>query len=180
MKMTQAWEWLVAAVLAAGLNASYHNGGLEWAHQIADRVEQGSAAVLAQASGHAGQFLTEARLLTARTETASCPFATTLTQVQTRIARSSETSVERFDVMSAREERQLARLEANRARMEAQIARQTAHIRIATAAFAPIAVKAIPAPVVCPRVRVNVPRMPMIRIPVVPEIHVETGSSGPI
>src|ERR1035441_733234 len=139
MKMTQAWGWLVAAVLAAGLNASYHNGGLEWAHQIADRVEQGSAAVLAQASGHAGQFLTEARLLTARTETASCPFATTLTQVQTRIARSSETSVERFDVMSAREERQLARLEANRARMEAQIARQTAHIRIATAAFAPIA-----------------------------------------
>src|ERR1039458_6912510 len=173
MKMTQAWGWLVAAVLAAGLNASYHNGGLEWAHQIADRVEQGSAAVLAQASGHAGQFLTEARLLTARTETASCPFATTLTQVQTRIARSSETSVERFDVMSAREERQLAR-------MEAQIARQTAHIRIATAAFAPIAVKAMPAPVVCPRVRVNVPRMPMIKIPVVPVIHIETASAGPV
>jgi hypothetical protein len=180
MKMTQAWGWLVAAVLAAGLNASYHNGGLQWAHAIADRVEQGSTAVLAQASGHAGQFLTEARLLTARTETASCPFATTMTQVQTRITRSSETSVERFDVMSAREERQLARLEANRARMEAQLARQTAHIRIATAAFAPIAVKAMPAPVVCPRVRVNVPRMPMIKMPVVPVIHIETASAGPV
>src|ERR1039458_1924177 len=102
MKMTQAWGWLVAAVLAAGLNASYHNGGLEWAHQIADRVEQGSAAVLAQASGHAGQFLTEARLLTARTETASCPFATTLTQVQTRIARSSNTSVEPISGLGTR------------------------------------------------------------------------------
>jgi len=179
MKMTQAWGWLVAAVLAAGLNASYHNGGLEWAHQIANRVEQGSTAVLAQASGHAGQFLAEARLLTARTETASCPLTTTLARVQTTID-SSETQVERFDVMTAREERQLARLEANRARMEAQIARQTAHIRIATAAFAPIAVEAMPAPVVCPRIRVNVPRMPMIKMPVAPVVHIDSASAGPV
>lgn len=176
MKMTQAWGWLVAAVLAAGLNASYHNGGLQWAHEIADRVEQGSTAVLAQASGHADQPLAEAHLMTARTETASCPFATTMTQV----ARSSETSVERFDVMSAREEAQLARLEANRARIEARVAAQAAHIRIATAGFGPIDVRAIPAPVICPRVRVNIPRMPMIKTPVVPQIHIATGSSGPV
>ena len=50
MKMTQAWGWLVAAVLAAGLNASYHDGGLQWAHQIADRVEQRST--VATGAGH--------------------------------------------------------------------------------------------------------------------------------
>jgi hypothetical protein len=177
--MTQTWGWLVAAVLAAGLNASYHNGGLQWAHQIADRVEQRSTVALALVSGNANQFLTEARLLTARTETASCPLTTTFARVQSTI-RPSQGAVERFDVMSAREERQLARLDANRARMEARIQAQTAQIRIATAVFGPIDVKAISAPVVCPRVRVNIPRMPMIKMPVMPQIHVETGSSGPV
>jgi hypothetical protein len=176
--MTQAWGWLVAAVLAAGLNASYHSGGLQWAHQIADRVEQRSTAVLAQVSGHANQFLAEARLLTAQPETASCPFTTTLARVETKIA-GSETAVERFDVMSAREQRQLARLEANRARIEAQVARQAAHIKIATAAFAPVAVR-VSAPVVCPRIRVNVPRMPVIKMPPMPQIHVETSTTGPV
>jgi hypothetical protein len=177
--MTQAWGWLVAAVVAAGLNASYHNGGLQWAHQIADRVEQRSSVALALASGHADQFLAEARLLTAQTETASCPLTTTFARVQNSFG-SSETAVERFDVMSAREQRQLARLEANRARIEARVVAETAHVRIATAAFAPVAVRVSPAPVVCPRVRVNVPRMPMIKMPVIPQIRVETGSSGPV
>ncbi len=178
MKITQAWGWLVAAVLAAGLNASYHEGGLQWAHQIADRVEQRSAVALALVSGNAGRFLAEARLLTAQPETTSCPFTATLARVESRIA-GSETAVERFDVMSAREERQLARLEASRARIEAQVARQTAHIKIATAAFVPVAVK-VSAPVVCPRIRVSVPRMPMIKMPPMPQIHVETGATGPI
>ena len=126
--MTQAWGWLAAGVLAAGLNASYHEGGLQWAHLIADRVEHNSAAVLALASGRANQFLAEARLLTARNETASCPLARA--RVQSMIAQSPSGG---FEVISAREEAQLARFEANRARMEAQIAAQTAHIRIATA-----------------------------------------------
>src|SRR5260370_40544720 len=103
--MTKAWGWLVAAVLAAGLNASYHDGGLQWAHQIADRVEQRSAVALALVSGNANQFLAEARLLTTQTETASCPLTTTLAGVQNRI-EPSETAVQRFDVMSAREQRQ--------------------------------------------------------------------------
>jgi hypothetical protein len=175
--MTQAWGWLVAAVLASGLNASYHNGGLQWVHEVAERVEQGSTAALALASGHAGQFLSEARLVSARSETSSCPLTTALARVQTRIA-GSDIQLERFNVMSAREEAQLARFEANRARMEAQIARQTAHIKISTAAFAPIAVHV--APVICPRVRVNVPRVPMIRMPALPVIHVETASAGPV
>jgi hypothetical protein len=187
MKMTQAWGWLTAGVLAAGMNASYHNGGLQWAHQVADRVERGSSAVLALAAGRADQFLSEARLLTARDESASCPLSTTLARVQTRIAQTSiARSQARVDVMSAREKAQLARLEANRERMEAQIEAQVAHLRIATSAFAPVDFKSIPAPVVCPRVRVNMPRLPRIKMPVMPVtpvmpvIHIETGSAGSV
>jgi len=181
MKTNQAWGWLAAGVLAAGLNASYHDGGLPWAHQIADRVEHNSAAVLALASGGAERFVSETRLLAARDETASCRLATAMARVQTRIAHSRiAESQAGFDVMSVREEAQAARFEANRARMEARIAAQTAHIRIATAAFLPISVKAIPAPVVCPRVRVNIPRVPMVKMPVMPEIHIESGSAGPV
>lgn len=196
MKMTQAWGWLVAAVLAAGLNASYHNGGLQWAHQIVDRVEQRSAPVLALATGRADLFLAEARALTADNEiprndtpsieipdievatnqAASCRFATRLARVRSQIGH-PETRWNRFDVMSAREEAQLAKLEANRIRMEAQIAAQTARIRVATTAFSPVTVRAISAPVVCPRVRVAVPK---IRVQRIPEIHIETGSSGPV
>jgi hypothetical protein len=177
MKMTQAWGWLAAGVLAAGLNANYYDGGFQWAHRVADRVGHNSGAVLALASGWADQFLAEARVLTPRSETASCRLATTLAQVQTRISR-SQTG---FDVMSARREAQLAKLEANRARMEAQIAVHTAHFRIATAAFDPVAFKALPTPVVCPRVRVNIPKLPMMmKTPVAPEIHLEMASTGPV
>jgi len=182
-QMTQAWAWLTAGVLAAGLNASYHDGGLQWAHQVADRVGHDSAVVLALASGRADQFLSEARLLTARNETASCPWATTLARVQSTIVRSRivRSKIDRshsgWDVMAARQEAQLAKLEANRARMEAQIAVQTAHLRIATMDFAPLAFKAIPDPVVCRRIRVSVPRAPMIQPPV---IHIETASAGPV
>ena len=61
MKTTQAWGWLAAGVLAAGLNAAYHDGGLEWAHRIADRVQHGSAAVVALAGGRADQFVAAGR-----------------------------------------------------------------------------------------------------------------------
>ena len=69
VKTTQAWGWLAAGVLAAGLNAAYHDGGLEWAHRIADRVQHGSAAVVALAGGRADQFVAEAALLSARNDT---------------------------------------------------------------------------------------------------------------
>jgi hypothetical protein len=173
-------------VLAAGLNAGYHDGGLQWAHRVADRVERHSAAVLALASGGAERLVSETRLLAARDETASCRLATAMARVQTRIAQSRFAESEfaqtqaGLDAMTAREEAQAARFEANRARIEARIAARTAHIRIATAVFTPISVKAMAAPVVCPRVRVNVPRVPMVRIPVIREIHIESGSAGPV
>lgn len=60
---TQAWGWLTAALLAAGLNASYHDGGLRWLHRAVDQMEHSSAAVVALAAGHTDQFLAEARLV---------------------------------------------------------------------------------------------------------------------
>jgi len=186
---TQAWGWLAAWVLAAGLNASYYDGGLQWAHEAADRVEHSSAAVLALASGHADRFLSEARLVTERNETASCPLTTALARIQTRVARQVQARVarnqsgfDRFEAMTARREAQLARLEANRDRMEAQIEAQvdaqTARIRIPAVAFTPVVVRTPQVPV-CPRIRVSVPQMPRITMPVVPVIHIDSGS-GPI
>jgi len=182
-KMTHAWGWLTVGVLAAGMNASYHNGGLQWAHEIADHVQHNSAAVLALASGNATRFLSEAQALTAKNEKSSCRLASTLARVQSRISGVEQPGY-RFEMMSAREESQLARLEANRERIEAQVqaqvASQTAHLRIASVAFAPVALKAIPAPVVCPRVHVNIPRMPLMKMPVAPEIHIDIPSAGPV
>ena len=46
MKMSQAYAWLAAGVLAAGLNASYNDGGLQRVHEMVDQVEHSSTAVL--------------------------------------------------------------------------------------------------------------------------------------
>ena len=182
---TQAWGWLAAAVMAAGLNASYHDVGLEWAHRVADQIGYNSAAVLALASGRADQFLTEARLVTSTEETASCRWSTALARVQTRVAR-TENGFARVQAMSAREEAQLARLEANRARIEAQVAAQTARIRIPAAALSPVVysfadvkMPEVKMPSVCPRVHVSIPRLPMVRVPA-PVLHVETFGAGPV
>ncbi|HZC22425.1 MAG TPA: hypothetical protein VE866_03735 [Candidatus Binatia bacterium] len=179
---TQAWGWLVAAVLAAGLNASYHDGRLEWAHQIAGSIEHSSSAVLALATGHADRFLAEAQMLGARQETASCRWSTALARVQTRVARSqarADRFNERFEAMSAREEAAMARVEADRARIEAEVAR----MQVPDADFAPAMVSL--RKVSCPRVRLTMPEVPRIEVPhikmpVAPVIHVNVSSAGPV
>jgi hypothetical protein len=183
-KTTQAWGWLTAGVLAAGMNASYHSGGLQWAHEAADRLEGNSQAVFAMASGQAQQVLSEARLLTRQNETASCPLAASMARVQSRIVQSKlDRSQATFDRIEAMSDRQQARWEANQARMEARIAGiadRAARHRMVTADFAPRALKVIPAPVVCPRIRVSVPRLPRIEVPAVPDIHIEMSGAGPV
>ena len=182
---TQAWGWLAAGVLAAGLNASYHDGGLRVAHRVVNQFENRSEAFLALATDRADQFLAETRLVVARDETASCRLSTALTRAQTRIAR-SQTGLARVEVMSASDEAQLAQFEANRAQIEAQVREvqdqvqaQVARIRIPAVAMSPVVV-GTPRVVVCPRIRVNIPRAPMVRIPAVPVIHIETSETGPI
>lgn len=156
----------MAAVVAAGLNSSYHEGGLGWAHRVADQVanqfEHGSAAVLALADGHPEQFLTEARLLTARNQTASCPLNAAWARVETRLAARNQIRLAHFDAMSAREQARLDRLEASRermaARIEARVDAETAGIRIPAVALNSIEVH-VPQ-ISCPRVRVSIPRLP--------------------
>jgi len=173
MKTTQAWVWLAAGVLALGLNGIYQDGGAAWAHravgQVVARIGDRSEAVLALASGRADWFMAKANMVATRDETASCRLATAVARFQTKIAR-TEGGMARFEAMSAREEAQFARLEANRARIEAQIAR----VR-----FSPVAFDAAKIPVICPRVRLSIPRPPVVRIPT-PMVHLDLPGSGPV
>ncbi len=170
---TQAWGWLATAVLAAGLNSSYHSGGMEWAHRIADRVGHNSNAVLALATGNADKFLAEAQIISAH-QSPSCPFSAALAEVRRSIAP-SHSDFEQFEAMSvqmtAQQETQLARIEARRARMEAQLA------RLNVANFNPMVVHV---PNVCPRVRVNIPRIPVMKMPVTPVVRVDYTVPGPV
>jgi len=169
---TQAWGWLAAAVMAAGLNASYHDGGMQWAHEIVAEIQHNSEAVLALASGRADQFLAEAQLATAKHETAtSCPFAA-LAQAESQFEDQEEWKSDEFEMISAREQAALANLAAKRAKMEVQLTK----LRIPA-----MSAVAVPTPrlSICPRVRVTVPRMPMIKMPT-PMVHIETPGMGPV
>jgi len=142
---TQAWGWLAAAVLAAGLNSSYHDGGLQWAHEIVDRVGHNTGAVLALATGRADQFLAEARMLNVGRQRPECPLAAAMADVQNSFDQSQ---FDRFEAMSAREQAQLVRIEANRARIETLVQAKLARIQIPAADFRPAAwkVRKIPGP----------------------------------
>ncbi len=169
----QAWGWLAAAVLAAGLNASYHDGGLQWAHSIADRVGHNTNAVLALATGNADQFLTEARYVTDSQDLTPCRFASAVTRAHQQIAR-SDARFARVQIISDRQIAQLDRLEANRVRLETQLAA----VKIPASSFAQVVVRG--PKVVCPRVRVNLPRPVSMKMPAMPEVHIEMPSAGPI
>src|SRR5580698_2432736 len=125
---TQALGWMAAGVLALSVNGVYQDGGARWVHRAVERATLETTGVLALATGRADRFLTEARLLTERDETASCRLGTALARMQTHVARSA-TQVSRMETLSAQEETQLARFEANQARMEAQVAAKVARLR---------------------------------------------------
>jgi hypothetical protein len=173
---TQAWGWLAAAVLAAGLNSSYHEGGMQWAHEIVDRVGHNTGAVLALATGRADQFLAEARMLNVERHGSQCPLTAAMEQVQSAVDQ-SQSAFDGFQAMSDRKQAQLDRLEANRARIEAQVQARLALVRLVETNFDPAAVQ-VPK-ITCPRVRVNIPRMPRIRVPA-PMVHVEYSGPGPV
>jgi hypothetical protein len=166
---TQGWAWLAAGVLALSLNSVYQEGGAAWAHRIADRIVSRSAAALALASGRAESLLANASLVTTRHETQSCRLATAFARMNALLDRTTlraHTGFDRFELISAQQEAHLARLEAGRARIEAQ----TARIRFAVDEFNAPDIK-----VICPRVRVRVPRVPVVR-----GLHIETPGMGPV
>jgi len=175
MKPTQGWGWLVAGVLALGLNGFYQDGGAAWAHRIADRVVERSGALADLASEQVDRFREMADLVAVRDKTTSCRLATAFARYRTEMAR-TQTGMARFEEMSARQEAALARVEADRARIEARVAR----LRLRPVAFNSAEIPVV----VCPRVRVNVPRVNVPRLPVVkipaPVVHVENVGAGPV
>jgi methylthioribose-1-phosphate isomerase len=128
---TQALGWMAAGVLALGVNGVYQGGGARWVHRALERATLETTGVLALATGRADRFLTEARLLTERDETASCRLGTALARMQTNVARSA-TQVFRMETLSARQEARVARFETDRARIEAQVAAKVARLHVMT------------------------------------------------
>jgi hypothetical protein len=145
---TQAWGWLATAVVAAGLNASYHDGGLRWLHQAVDEMEHSSAAVVALAAGHTDQFLAEARLVSNQSwagqpspdETASNQISSDPDSDSTGAVESERFAPKRMDSerkennscpwarAMARVHSKVARMGINFARMEAESDRKEADI----------------------------------------------------
>lgn len=202
---TQAWAWLTAGVVALGLNGFYHDGGAEWAHRVSERISDRSDFVVQRVSERADQFVAEVRTAAVRDETASCPLSTALAEFQSRMAgagfaqnqtRFAQTKLAHFEGMTDREQARVdrseaihARAEARAAQVEARVDAQMARMHFAPAAFERIVIDPVKIQVVCPRVRVNVPalripvvnipRMPVIRIPA-PVISGSESDTGPI
>jgi hypothetical protein len=159
-------------VLALGVNGIYHDGGGQWAHRIVAGMANHANAVLTPVSGAVEQYLAKVQMAAARSETQSCQLSTAVARIQASAAR-AHSGMARVEAMSAREEAQLARLEANRARIEAQMARaQFANMTLKPMEFGPPNIH-----VTCPRLRVVVPRLPVLK-PI--SVHVETTGPGPV
>jgi hypothetical protein len=167
MELKQAWGWLMAGVLAAGLNAAYHDGGAQWLHRVADRVVYQSEAVLALAQGRTDQFLSDAQMLAAEDQTQSCPLASAMAWFRTEFGR-QQADFAHIESLSALQEAQLSRLKANRARIEAQVAR----LRFVAPAF-----NAIPT---CPRAHMTIQQLPVLTIPASPSVHIDAPDDGSI
>ena len=169
----QAFGWLAAGVLAAGLNASYHNGGLEWAHRIADKVSYDTNAVLALATGNADRLYSQARMARVGEESSPCRLSLAMARVQNAIPRSSAAFAQ-FDRFSDRQ-----KFSSTACRRAAPGWKQGSYaFNLPEIAVTPVVVN-VPDVHVCPRVRVNVPRV-SVKAPEVPEIHIEMPSADPI
>jgi hypothetical protein len=179
MKTAQGWGWLAAGVLALGLNGVYQDGGAAWVHRVVDcvveRVAGQTRAVADLASERFGRLAGTVNLAAAKGETTSCRLTAAMARLQGKMEQ-AQAGFAHVEAMSARQEAALARVEANRARIESHLA----HLRMIPAAF-----NSMEIPVVdCPRVRVNIPRvnvpeLPMVRIPA-PVVHVEMPGAGPV
>lgn len=153
----------MAGVVAAGLNAGFHQGGLRWAHQIAQDVEHNSAAVIALASGRADEFLAQAHLLSISASKDPCATEQPLgievaelantdmhldlpvranklqadsdQQIQAEVPENVQEEVQEEARQEVQRDMQRAHLEILRARAEAQVAQQSSHLREVSADF---------------------------------------------
>src|ERR1700744_1772527 len=118
----QAFGWLAAGVLAAGLNTNYHTGGLEWAHRISDKVSDNHKAVLALATGNADRLYSQARAARVREANSSCRVSMAMARLQDAMPLRN-VAFAQFDRISDRQQVQLARMSARSAQMEARLVR---------------------------------------------------------
>ena len=192
MKTSQAWGWLAAGVVAAGLNAAYHDGGLAWARRAADGVVERSQAVTALVRGQADRFLADVQVLTAENDAAT----NRANAVWTRVQRNVDEQVMDNALANAQAkiDRDLGRCQAGSARMEEMSARRQARLDEALARFnqrpaaRTVRVNMTMAAFNSAQARrctmqVKIPRIPMIKMPPVPpspEIHSEAPSAGPV
>jgi hypothetical protein len=178
MKTTQGWGWLVAGVLALGCNGFYQDGGAAWAHRAVDgvaaRIADRSDVLADLAATRVDGLMERASVRAVRDKTVSCPLATAMARFQSKAAR-TQSARSRFESMSPRQEAALAQGEAHRAQTAAQVAR----VYLTPVAFN---MEEIPL-AVCPRVRLNVSRGNVSRVPVVrvrtPVVQLDLGD-GPI
>ena len=116
-------------------------------------------------------------MLSPRAQKSSCPLAAAaaaLANSQSTFSWSGD-DFDQWQAFSDREQAQLERLQANTTRIQARVAR----LRIPAVAMSPVVVRT-PQVTICPRVRVNVPRMPQVRMPEMPVVHVQTLGNGPV
>jgi hypothetical protein len=192
MKSTQqAWGWLAAGVLAAGLNAAYHDGDLAWAHRIADRAQHVSNAVVALASGHADQFLAEARMLSVQNDDQATEFTDSVVATADQETARTEAAYARAE---ARQQAHCARIEAIRARIESRVAAHRAFVRIPDVRVE-TSYRTLEVPGVgtislprielsqtkiarCSHIRMSLPAMPNMGVPATPEINVSLSNDS--
>ena len=104
----------------AGLNASYHDGGLQWAHRIAGQIENRANVVLALLMVAPMRPLPRrVSRMTAADENSEYRFDSALAHAQTKLGKLER----RIQSASGFVDRKLARLQANRARVEARLSR---------------------------------------------------------
>jgi hypothetical protein len=191
MKSTQAWGWLAAGVLAAGLNAAYHDGDLQWAHRVADRAQHVSGAVVALASGRADRFLAEARELSDRNDGEVAAFSDTVVAKADQEMTRAEAAYARAE---ARQQAHCARMQTEHARIETHIAARHAFVHMpdvqVETAFRTIQIpdgRAIRVPQIelsqvkfehCSRIRMRLPAMPNIAVPSAPPVNVSLSSES--
>jgi hypothetical protein len=137
-----------------------------------DQVKHNTNAVMALATGRGDEFLAEANFASPRPQASPCPLAV-LAEARAMVLP-NDLELQRVEVISAREQAQLARIEARRARIEAKLAR----VHIPAMAFNPVVVQA--PKVVCPRVRVHMPRIPTVKMPALPVVHVQNAGFGSV
>ena len=180
----QASGWLIAGVMALGLNGFYHDGGFAWAHRAIAEFEHNTTAVLALASGRADEFLAEVKPVVVHQESASCPIATAFARVQTKVAQLAQVAPaqtyqvnldrllaaqvvasDRLQEMSDRRQAAIERAQAKQVEVQARIAAKMVRIQSMPALqYASFETH-------CPQVHVHVPRVHVPEIQI-PQVHI--------